>query len=78
MFDCDQVTIASHFQASTCNHVAVGVINFTSIKGAKNRNYRVFQKSPYRKVSIVLQKLFKMCARVLAPSPTPALTQKHV
>jgi hypothetical protein len=26
----------------------------------------------------VLQKLFKMCARVLAPSPTPGLTQKHV
>jgi hypothetical protein len=29
-------------------------------------------------LSIVLQKLFKMCARVLAPSPTPALTQKRV
>jgi hypothetical protein len=28
--------------------------------------------------SIVLQKLFKMCERVLVSSPTPALTQKHV
>jgi hypothetical protein len=29
-------------------------------------------------LSIVLQKWFKICARVLAPYPTPALTQKHV
>jgi hypothetical protein len=29
-------------------------------------------------LSTALKKLFKMCARVLAPSPTPTLTQKHV
>jgi hypothetical protein len=29
-------------------------------------------------LSIVLQKLFKMCAHALAPSLMPALTQKHV
>jgi hypothetical protein len=46
----------------------------------------MFQKSLYRKpdmkttylTSFVLQKLLKICERVLAPSPTIALTHKHV